>query len=85
MNNFNNIEKKNSTQKNVTLVDKYKFSNQYFESPEKLKKEIIKKTIIPNQVEFQPGPNSKKICWLSCPYCYGDSAKDNGERLSGER
>ena len=85
MNNFNNIEKKKSTQKNVTLVDKYKFSNQYFESPEKLKKEIIKKTIIPNQVEFQPGPNSKKICWLSCPYCYGDSAKDNGERLSGER
>ena len=71
--------------KKVTLVDKYKFSNRYFSSAEKLKNDIIEKTIIPHQVEFQPGPQSKKICWLSCPYCYGDSAIDNGDRLSGER
>ena len=79
---MNNINK-NTSAKNVSLVDKYKFSNQYFDSPEKLKEEIIKKTIIPHQVEFQPGSQSKKICWLSCPYCYGDSAFDNGDRLSG--
>ena len=85
MNNINNINKNTPSSKNVSLVDKYKFSNQYFDSPDKLKEEIIKKTIIPHQVEFQPGSQSKKICWLSCPYCYGESAEDNGDRLSGER
>ena len=70
---------------NSKLIDKYKFSNKYFSSTEKLKEEILNKTIIPHQVEFQPGPQGKKICWLSCPYCYGESALDKGERLSGER
>ena len=78
---MNNSEEVSS----ISLVEKYKFSNKYFISVEKLKDDIIKKTIIPHQVEFQPGPQSKKICWLSCPYCYGDSAIDNGDRLSGER
>lgn len=78
---MSNSEKNTS----VSLIDKYKFSNKYFASPEKLKEQIINKSVIPHQVEFQPGPQSKKICWLSCPYCYGDSAIDNGERLSGER
>ncbi|MDC0366771.1 radical SAM protein, partial [Pelagibacteraceae bacterium] len=27
----------------------------------------------------------KKICWLECPYCYGLSAEDNGERLEKKR
>ncbi len=74
-----------SLKSEVTLVDKYKFSNRYFPSIEKLKEQIINKTVLPYQVEFQPGPQSKKICWLSCSYCYGESAEDNGERLSGER
>ena len=83
---MDNIDNLNTTSsKKISLVDKYKFSNQYFDSPEKLKEEIIKKTIIPHQVEFQPGSQSKKICWLSCPYCYGESAEDNGDRLTGER
>ena len=83
MDNIDNLNTASS--KKISLVDKYKFSNQYFDSPEKLKEEIIKKTIIPHQVEFQPGSQSKKICWLSCPYCYGESAEDNGDRLTGER
>ena len=66
MTNINNINQNISSSKDVSLVEKYKFSNQYFVSPEKLKDEIIKKTIIPHQVEFQPGSQSKKICWLSC-------------------
>ena len=82
---MSDINKNTLLSKNTSLVDKYKFSNQYFASPDRLKEEIIKKIIIPYQVEFQPGSQSKKICWLSCPYCYGDSAEDNGDRLSGER
>ena len=27
----------------------------------------------------------EKICWLSCPYCYGESAINNIERPSTER
>ena len=36
-------------------------------------------------MEFQAPPRGKKICWLECPYCYGLSADNNGERLSKER
>ena len=67
------------------IEKKYKFSTQYFKSPEDLKNSIINKTIIPHQVEFQPGPQGKKICWLSCPYCYGESAENNNERPNTER
>tara|TARA_B100001964_G_scaffold242307_1_gene316740 strand:- start:488 stop:1627 length:1140 start_codon:yes stop_codon:yes gene_type:complete len=66
-------------------VEKYKFQADYFTSPEDLKHKIINKSIIPHQVEFQPGPQGRKICWLSCPYCYGESAIDSGERLSEQR
>ena len=69
----------------ISLEQKYKFGVQYFENPEILKQQIIDKTIIPHQVEFQPGSTSKKICWLDCPYCYGISAIDDGERISEER
>jgi MoaA/NifB/PqqE/SkfB family radical SAM enzyme len=73
------MEKKN----NLDL--KYKFSAEYFDSAEKLKQQIINKTVIPHQVEFQPGPSGKKICWLSCEYCYGESAINTDERPSKER
>ena len=49
-----------------------------------MKKDIIEK-VIPHQVEFQPGPQGKKICWLSCPYCYGEFAINSEERPSTER
>ena len=71
--------------KNKEFVEKYKFNTRYFETPEKLKDDIINKTVIPHQVEFQPGSSGKKICWLSCPYCYGESATNNDERPSTER
>ena len=61
---------------------KYKFENKYFEDPNLLKEKIINRTIIPHQVEFQPGPLGKKICWLSCPHCYGESAINSEERPS---
>lgn len=64
---------------------KYKFSFNYFDSAEVLKQQIINKTVIPHQVEFQPGAAGKKICWLSCEYCYGESAINTSERPSKER
>jgi MoaA/NifB/PqqE/SkfB family radical SAM enzyme len=47
---------------------------------------VLDKTVVPHQVEVQPGPEAgKEICWLKCPYCYGGSASDSGERLRPER
>ncbi|MDX8394269.1 MAG: radical SAM protein [Mariprofundales bacterium] len=71
---------------NDQLADRYKFSAQYIDDYNEFKYNLINKTIIPHQVEFQPPPrSSKKICWLECPYCYGLSAKDNGDRMVKER
>ena len=42
------------------VVERYKFKTNYFETPEKLRDEIISKTVIPHQVEFQPGSSGKK-------------------------
>lgn len=74
--------KKNKLQ---DLKDKYNFKSSYIKNFENFKDEIIKKKILPYQVEFQAPPRGKKICWLECPYCYGASAENNGERLSKER
>ena len=74
---------KNIEEKKLKEVEKkYKFENKYFEDPQKLKDSIINKTVIPHQVEFQPGPLGKKICWLSCPYCYDFSSKEDKTRFA---
>jgi len=67
------------------LEKKYRFQTDYVKDFNNLKNEIFKKKIIPHQVEFQAPPRGKKICWLECPYCYGLSAEDNGERLEKKR
>ena len=69
----------------TTLEKKYTFRNSYIKDYSKFKEDIINKKIIPHQVEFQAPPRGKKICWMECPYCYGLSAEDNGERLSKDR
>jgi len=74
-----------SKEKQKLLEKKYNFSSDYIEDFKVFKDEIIKKKIIPYQVEFQAPPRGKKICWLECPYCYGLSADNNGERLNKER
>ena len=74
---------KNKDQKN--LEKKYLFKTEYVKDITNFKKKIFEKKIIPHQVEFQAPPRGKKICWLECPYCYGLSAKDNGERLEKKR
>ena len=67
------------------LEEKYQFKTNYIKDISNFKNEILTKKIIPHQVEFQAPPRGKKICWLECPYCYGLSAEDNGERLEKER
>jgi len=71
--------------KQEELKKKYNFKGNYIKDFKIFRDEITQKQIIPNQVEFQAPPRGKKICWLECPYCYGLSADNNGERLSKER
>ena len=73
------------TDRQKSLEKKYQFKTDYVKNYDNLKKQILKKEIIPHQVEFQAPPRGKKICWLECPYCYGLSAEDNGERLEKKR
>ena len=68
------------------IVQRYKYSANYIPDHSAFRKQVLDKTVIPYQVEFQPPPASTtKICWLECPYCYGLSADDNGDRLPAER
>ena len=71
--------------KKKELEKKYNFKTSYIKNVNSFKNNIINKKIIPYQVEFQAPPRGKKICWLECPYCYGLSAEDTGERLKKER
>ena len=71
--------------KQKELEKKYNFKGNYIKDFKVFRDEIIQKKIIPHQIEFQAPPRGKKICWLECPYCYGLSADNNGERLSKER
>ena len=71
--------------KKKELEKKYQFKTDYVENFSSFKNKILNKKIIPYQVEFQAPPRGKKICWLECPYCYGLSAEDTGERLKKER
>ncbi|MDC3382928.1 radical SAM protein [Candidatus Pelagibacter sp.] len=73
------------TDKQIELEKKYTFQTDYLKDINDFKKNLFEKKIIPYQVEFQPTPRGKKICWLECPYCYGLAADDNGERLDKER
>jgi len=67
------------------IFSRYLYKTDYVEDIASFKNKILSKTVIPYQVEIQPGPTSKKICWLECPFCYGKSANDTGRRLSKER
>jgi MoaA/NifB/PqqE/SkfB family radical SAM enzyme len=71
--------------KNDDIILRYRYKTQYYSDADEFKKRVLDKTVIPHQVEVQPGPNRKMLCWLQCPYCYGKSAKDSGERLSIKR
>lgn len=68
------------------LSSRYAYSTRYVPDVAALRRAIRAKTVIPYQVEVQPGPEpGRPLCWLRCPYCYGNTARDTGERLSHER
>ena len=67
------------------LTSRYQYRTRYFDDVNRLKEEIINKTVKPHQVEIQPGPVGGELCWLRCPYCYGNTATDSGERLAPQR
>lgn len=74
-----------SNEKQKELEKKYQFKTEYVKNIQEFKLKLFDKKLIPYQVEFQAPPRGKKICWLECPYCYGLSAEDNGERLKKDR
>lgn len=68
------------------LVNKISYKVQYFNSADKLLEEVRNKTIVPRQVEVQPGRlTGRALCWMPCPYCYGGSSENNSDRLSPDR
>jgi MoaA/NifB/PqqE/SkfB family radical SAM enzyme len=47
---------------------------------------VLNKTVVPYQVEIQPGRiKGKNICWLTCSYCYGGQSPQTADRLSPDR
>lgn len=64
-----------------SLVSRYLYESPYIKDFRQFKQDIVTKRVIPHQVEVQPGPSGKNICWLACPYCYGKSAINTNERL----
>ena len=83
--NFNFRAPRTWMQKMQDLKEVYNYKNQYVPSPEDLLEQIINKTVMPHQIEVQPGPKSKALCWLKCPYCYGGSSEMSGESLNDTR
>ncbi len=68
------------------LLEKISYKTKYFNSVDELIEKIVNKTIVPYQLEVQPGRlKGKKICWMPCSYCYGGSSENNSEKLSHER
>ena len=67
------------------LKDRTTYNAKYLEYEEFAEK-ILSYTSVPYQIEIQPGrEKGKALCWMSCPYCYGGSAQNSGDRLSAER
>ncbi|MBN2752890.1 MAG: radical SAM protein [Rhodospirillaceae bacterium] len=68
------------------LFERIAYKHKYFETPEALLEQVINKTVVPYQVELQPGRlTGRKICWMECPYCYGASSENVSDRLTPER
>lgn len=69
-----------------TLENRIAYQYDYFSSPDELLSKILDKTVVPYQVELQPGRlKGKNICWMKCPYCYGGSSENTSDRLSPDR
>ena len=70
----------------MSLVDQITYKTKYFNTVDNLIKKIKNKTVVPYQLEVQPGRiKGNKICWMPCSYCYGGSSKNDGQRLDPDR
>ena len=68
------------------LVQKVAYRTRYFDDPRELLAQVLAKTVVPYQVEVQPGRiKGRELCWMPCSYCYGGSSENVGERLSPDR
>lgn len=68
------------------LARRYSYSTRYIADADVFMEKVLAKTIVPHQLEIQPGRiKGEALCWMSCPYCYGGTAKNTGERLSSDR
>jgi len=75
-----------STTTQNDLTRRYSYSTRYIADVEVFMERVLAKTIVPHQLEVQPGRiKGEALCWMACPYCYGGSAKNTGERLSPDR
>lgn len=80
------LEEKMTIDKKEGIETRYSYKTRYINDEKDFINKIKNKTIIPHQVEIQPGrENGNKLCWLDCPYCYGGTSENNGERLSLDR
>lgn len=69
-----------------TLASRVSYGLNYVGEISSFVERCLTKTVLPYQVEFQPGRlKGKALCWLSCSYCYGGASENTGERLSPER
>lgn len=69
------------------LLKRTNYNTSYIEETyEEFADKILNYTCVPHQLEIQPGrEKGQALCWMSCPYCYGGSATNSGDRLSKER
>ncbi len=71
---------------NNNLINKISYNIKYIDSIDDFLKKVKTKTVVPYQLEVQPGRiKGDKICWLTCSYCYGGSSKNTFEKLSPDR
>ena len=55
-----------------TLEDRVAYRTRYVDDPAALLAKIRAKTVVPYQIEAQPGRlQGRELCWMPCPYCYG--------------
>lgn len=68
------------------LAARVSYRTRYVPDIDELLARIVAKTVVPYQVEVQPGRlKGRELCWMPCPYCYGGSSENVPDRLKPER
>ena len=58
------------TKKDIT--DRYSYQIDYIEDMTAFMESVARKSVIPHQVEIQPGRiKGANLCWMGCSCCYG--------------